>query len=508
MPQGNLPAEARKIFSAAEAAAKKSTCKDREDKDACVAKIAWSAVKKKFKKVGDKWVRKEALTQFSMAIVKAPFDNETGEMKWRAVASDTNEDTYKDEMSLELYSDFMQRIESEERPPEPFCSDFWAGGVPYLSVSHYPDLNGNGVPGDVGKVFMDGDKLKGLGTFSDTPLGRACWKSVRKDLLSEERAEASDKVRISIAFLDWEHEHKKTGFVFERSEEGSMCPECFEELINSIVSDEEPEGKKFLKGHLVHLAMTRVPVNRRTLMEVDKSMAEEIKTQVEDAASIVGEDEAEKLAELAAEDTLKSESLVIKAKSKKEEEDEDEKPKKEHKKEKKSTTGNEVAMLLEEIKSLVSPSEDILEAEPHPLDEAVANLKSVYDEALEADFSPEEALQLIQEPFERLGNLVRESVTNPEVSGEPQSEGSETELVKALSKIVDRLDNMDQQMGLLQSQMATGSQAVVGDGVPARRNIQPTQAMQQSNLFMKPASEIQSETPKLRAIVNKSVGAT
>lgn len=61
MPQGNLPEGARKIYLAAEASAKKSTCKDREDKDECIAKIAWSAVKSKYKKVGEKWVRKNLM---------------------------------------------------------------------------------------------------------------------------------------------------------------------------------------------------------------------------------------------------------------------------------------------------------------------------------------------------------------------------------------------------------------------------------------------------------------
>ena len=313
MPQGNLPEGARKIYLAAEASAKKSTCKDKEDKDECIAKIAWSAVKSKYKKVGDKWVRKEseALAQFSMVIVKAPFDNDTGEMKWRSVNSDTDEDSYNDEMTLELFSDFMGYIKSGESPPEQFCSDFWDGGIPYLSVSHYSDLNGSGVPGKVDDIYIDGNKLKSFGTFDDTVLGRACWKSVRKDLLSEERSDAENKVRISIAFLDWKHEHKSDGYIFDRKETPEeMCPECFKELMLSLLDGKEPEGKKFLKGQLIHLAMTRVPVNTRTLMEVDKSMVDEIKTRKDDAASIIGDEEAEKLEELAKE-TLQSEAFCL-----------------------------------------------------------------------------------------------------------------------------------------------------------------------------------------------------
>ena len=535
MPQGNLPEGARKIYLAAEASAKKSTCKDSEDRDACTAKVAWSAVKSKYKKVGDKWVRKEsdALAQFSMAIVKAPFDNNTGEMKWRSVNSDTDKDSYNDEMSLELFSDFMGYIKTGESPPEQFCSDFWKGGIPYLSVSHYPDLNGDGVPGKVDEIYIDGNKLKSFGTFDDTVLGRACWKSIRKDLLSEERSDADNKVRISIAFLDWQHEHKSDGYIFDRKENpDEMCPECFKELMLSLLEGKEPEGKKFLKGQLIHLAMTRVPVNTRTLMEVDKSMAEEIKTRKDDAASIVGDDEAEKLEELA-KDALQSEALVTMSEAeekgkKKMDEDEEEDDEMEDKKKKKKKEKSEIVSedsgtegfsasegvpggsenetklseILEELKALVRPEEAHIS---HPLDEAVENLKAVYDEALSVDFTPEESLQLIQEPFTELGNLVRESVTN-KPSGEPESaEGSENkELARALSAIADRLEGLEQTQGMIQAQLSSGG-AGVPDAVPQRRSYQPPVREVPTELAAK-QSATKSSTPKLRELVNKSVG--
>jgi len=520
MPQGNLPEGARKIYLAAEASAKKSTCKDREDKDECIAKIAWSAVKSKYKKVGEKWVRKEsdALAQFSMAIVKAPFDSDTGEMKWRSVNSDTDEDSYNDEMTLELYSDFMAYIKNGESPPKQFCSDYWKGGVPYLSVSHYPDLNGDGVPGKVDEIYIDGNKLKSFGTFDDTVLGRACWKSIRKDLLSEERSEAEDKVRISIAFLDWQHEHKSNGYIFDRKENPEeMCTECFQELMLSLLDGKEPEGKKFLKGQLIHLAMTRVPVNTRTLMEVDKSMAEEIKTREDDAASIIGDEEAEKLEELAKE-TLQSEALVTmseaeekgKKKMDKEEEDEEgeeEEPEdKKKKKKEKSEVSDEMQLSASEIvaqlAALVKPEK---RSEPHPLDESVARLKAVYDEALSLDFTSEESLQLIQEPFNELGNLVRDNVTN-KPSGEPESvEGSEGKAVaRALSAIADRLEGLEQTQNMIQAQLSSGG-AEVPNQVPPRRSYQPPVQRVPPELAAK-QSVSKSSTPNLRSIVNKTVG--
>ena len=62
MPKGKvtvpstLSGHAGEIYSSAFTVAYEGTCKDREDRDACAAKIAWSAVKKKYKKDGDKWV--------------------------------------------------------------------------------------------------------------------------------------------------------------------------------------------------------------------------------------------------------------------------------------------------------------------------------------------------------------------------------------------------------------------------------------------------------------------
>jgi len=64
MPKGKvsvpstLSGHAAEIYSSAFTGAYEGTCKDREDRDACAAKIAWSAVKGKYKKEGDSWVAK------------------------------------------------------------------------------------------------------------------------------------------------------------------------------------------------------------------------------------------------------------------------------------------------------------------------------------------------------------------------------------------------------------------------------------------------------------------
>jgi len=69
-------------------------------------------------------------------------------------------------------------------------------------------------------------------------------------------------------------------------------------------------NKVYTKGQLVHLALTRVPVNPRTDMEVDKAMG--IKTKLDDAESIVGKELSETLEEKS---LVQSDAIVIKADS-------------------------------------------------------------------------------------------------------------------------------------------------------------------------------------------------
>ena len=175
-----------------------------------------------------------------------------------------------------------KRITINELAPEDFRSTFWQGGMPYISVSHYPDLEGKAVPGTVERVFVDGNQLKADGQFSKTSLGFACYYSISKDLYEEPKSE--NPVRVSIAFLDFGHTHKSDNYRFIRDSILDFCPKCIEEHLKGKSS-----GKIFEKGQLVHLALTRVPANERTSMEVEKSMT----TRKEDATSIIGEELAD-----------------------------------------------------------------------------------------------------------------------------------------------------------------------------------------------------------------------
>lgn len=299
MPLGTLPKSAKKLW---EQVYNDSKAKGADE--ATAAKKAWAAVKQAGwrKDAKGQW-HKSNLVEFSLAITKASYNPKTGERRWVATASDTDIDSYGDKMSMELFEDFIDRINKNDLAPEEFRTSFWSGGMPYLSISHYPDLDGDAVPGELDAVFIDGNKFKSKGRFNGTPLGLAAYEAVKKDLLEK----SDNPVRISIAFLDYKHRHLSDGYVFERNlndKKRVVCPKCVEEAII-----DEYGGKEFLQGQLVHLAMTRVPVNKRTLMEVERS---EMTTRKEDAASIIGEELAEEL-DKKAKLVGKSEALIIKA---------------------------------------------------------------------------------------------------------------------------------------------------------------------------------------------------
>jgi hypothetical protein len=225
---------------------------------------------------------KADLTEFSLVVRSVGLNKKTGERYWKASTSDIFPDSYNDEMSMSLYRSFLDKIEGGEKPPAQYRSDTWDGGMPYVSVSHFRE---HSIAGDTDKCYVDGAVLKANGTFRDTPLGRACFEALCDDLYTK-KSEEEDRIRVSIAFLDYQHQHKSNGYVFTRSATSEYCPECVKEA----EANQRP-GRIFMDGLLIHFAMTRVPVNGRTLMEVEKSMT----TRKEDAASIVGESLAEEL---------------------------------------------------------------------------------------------------------------------------------------------------------------------------------------------------------------------
>lgn len=229
------------------------------------------------------------IASLDMYITKATNDGRV--MRWQAVNSDTDKDSYAERMSYELYQNMLENIRNEIPVPEIFrnevCSNYWCGGMPYVSISHYSDINGDAVPGEPLELYIDGDerkaRLKAKGILFDNPLGHSVYRALKEDKVKN----PEEKIRISIGFLDLAHKHGEDGVLFIRDSLASRCQECADGVGEKI----------YVKGYLVHLALTRVPVNKRTEMVLEeKSMtAKKAKTRKEDAASIIGSDLAEEI---------------------------------------------------------------------------------------------------------------------------------------------------------------------------------------------------------------------
>lgn len=249
------------------------------------------------------------VAEFSMSITKASYDKFNSTPRhWRAVDSDIDSDLYDEKMSIELFQDFTDRINNDTPVPEEFksviCEESWCGGMPYLSIAHYKaGESAKNVPGKVEAIYIDGTRLKSKGVLDDTPLGRQVFDSLCEDAIKRKSGDQEHlPVRISIGFLDLEHKHTASHggqeFTFTRKALGQKCPLCEQGI----------GGKIYLKGQLVHLALTRVPVNPRTEMIAEKSM--NIVTKKDDARSIVKE-----LSDELDERSLADGTLVVRADS-------------------------------------------------------------------------------------------------------------------------------------------------------------------------------------------------
>jgi cation transport regulator len=473
-----LPSHAKDIYVAAWNSAYKNACADQENKDECAAKIAWGAVKQKYTKEGDTWVPKadtdDSFVQFSMYIDKAVYNKEEQEFRWHCVASDVDEDIYKDNMTLELFSKFLARIESGEMPPEKYRSEFWSGGMPYISLSHYSDQNGNAVPGTVESVYVDGKKLKSKGTFHKTPLGMACFDAINRDKVKKSDV-SQNPVRISIAFLDYAHRHKSNGQVFIRESTEDVCPWCILEAITGTGS-----GKEYLDGHLIHEALTRVPVNQRTSMEVEMAI-----TRKDDAESIVGElaEEIDKEEINFRSDVLvtmsESDLVVENAKTKKDEEDAE--PEEED--------------MDEEKKKKVAKKE---EKADHVLESSFTSFRAAFDQVVNIEASSEEKLRAMQPFMEDLANVVR---SNIESVSTVKVDPAHRELEEFRSQVSAQFSEINKTLQLL-LQLQENKSVVQNSAVPVPRSIQPPMTMVPQ---VSPAQQTLGPRP-LREIIERGMG--
>lgn len=448
------------------------------------------------------------LPEISLYITKSTFSD--GKMRWSAVNSDTSKDLYGERMTLQLYRSMIKKINANEPPPEAFksmvCSDYWCGGMPYLSIAHYPDANGTAVPGQPSDLFVDGDQLKAKGVLFENDLGKQVWKSLKLD---ENNPTNDKKIRISIAFLDLAHKHGEDGKVFTRNSMADVCPDCVKKVGNKI----------YLDGYLVHLALTRVPVNPRTKMQPEDIMARksEIQTRKEDAASIVGEELANEIEKSALEtksDVLieMSDTPVVEESKKADSPAEDESDPKDEEEDKMEGKGKKNCSLtdgdIDVIKSLISESLSPLmefaktkkdvsgdeggKSEPVPEeDKKPVAKKSVLDIATDELYNSvtsainlqgatvEQRLESINPALGNLGNaitaLVRESMG--EVAPTPVS-NDQAIVLEAVSSLTNTVKGLAQELALLKEKSLVAPQAPAR--VPAPRSIQVQQLVTQS----------------------------
>jgi len=451
------------------------------------------------------------IRSISMYITKSSISD--GLMRWSAVNSDTDWDLYGEKMSIDLYRKMLSYIKEKTPPPSAFkdmvCSDYWCGGMPYLSIAHYPDANGKAVPGQPTELFIDGTQLKAKGTLFDNPLGQAVWKSLKQD---ENLGKDEQRIRISIAFLDLAHKHGDNGNVFVRDSFSDICPDCLKGKGDKI----------YLDGYLVHLALTRVPVNPRTIMEAEDIMAKKsIQTRKEDAVSILGDaklvDEIEKSAletksdilvemsqtdekqpdETADTDTsgdeakAKKESLVEDAKSKPtdDEEDcvtpEDEAVAREKKMPKhKSFTSEDVAEIVKSVLAEIQPKSDtVSKVEKSALDIATDELYNSVNSAIKMEgVTVEQRLESINPALGNLGNaitvLVRESTNTPAPAPVPAEHAM---VLEAVSSLKDVVKDLAQEVAMLKEKSITPQSNVQQSRMPVPRSIQPQLVRQSQN---------------------------
>jgi cation transport regulator len=321
-----LPESAKKLFVSAFNGAYEGSC---DGDDECSSKIAWAAVKEKYEKSSDGgWVAKSevgdtdasdsavadtsppqiingpsqevrgvGVAQLSMFIHKATLSD--GVRRWAATASDTLTDGYGTHMSVDLFSSFVNAIVNNDPIPEAYVSKAWQGGMPYLGVSHYSDLNGMGIVGPSLKIYVDNKRFKAQGLF-ENPLNPklvdAAFRSIRADI--DNNVPAENRVRISIGFLDWMHVHG--GYTFVRKSLLDICPVCAARSLPDV----------YLKGQIIHFALTRVPVNDRTNIDAWEERST-MTTREQDAASIVGEEAAAELESLESEKKVQARSEAV-----------------------------------------------------------------------------------------------------------------------------------------------------------------------------------------------------
>lgn len=254
--------------------------------DQRAAKIAWDAIKQKYRKVGEQWVAKsetdsEAYHDVLLTITKASLQAD-GSVRWQAVASDTGPDKSNERTSIELFQDWIDRVTYKAKMgylPEP--------AMPFLGVSHYPVLDGYGQAGTTRRMYIDGNVFKADGIFNAAnPVGLKLLDAVKSELAIIKKGNVVEKpIRISAGWWDLQHYHDDSDYTFTRQSLADKCPIC---------EKGQTDDKNYRAGQLDHFAATRVPMNTRTSLELEVKSMSKI-TRRDDATSIIGSDEADEM---------------------------------------------------------------------------------------------------------------------------------------------------------------------------------------------------------------------
>jgi len=417
-----------------------------------------------------------------------------GKMYWSAVGSDVDWDLYGEKMTLELYKSMISKINNKVPPPEFYrdevTSEYWQGGMPYLSIAHYSDGNGKAVPGEVHKLYIDGKKLKSKGVLFETPLGKAVWKSLKKDELNYKNLIDEDRIRISIAFIDLAHKHGENGRIFHRKSKTDVCPDC-----------QSRKGEKiYLDGYLVHLALTRVPVNPRTLMEIDNPMAKKSKpeTRKEDAESILGESSLvaeiveatlETKSDVLVEMSEAEESLVEESKGeKKSVEEEDDEEKGEYKK--MSLSDEDIERIALKVKSLI-PEPTVVEASQRDaLEVELDSLYSVVMEAKAQSTTPEEKLMVIQPALSQVAEVIKSVVKEASGAVQPTQPDANAQVMEAIQALTNKVDGVITEVATFKAQSVPSIEnrvpvprSVVVKSTPTEQVVQPVKSGSVKNII-------------------------
>lgn len=442
-----------------------------------------------------------SFVELSMSIVK--LSNKSGEMRWRSVNSDTEKDLFDEAMSVELFNDMVRRINDNVPFPEEFksaiCEEGWCGGMPYISLAHYRSggVNKVNVPGEILSIYVDNKRLKSTGRMFDTPLGKAVYRSIEKDLVEKR----NDKVRISIGFLDLEHSHGNK-YTFVRKSVTDKCHLCSEGVKDKI----------YKKGVLVHLALTRIPANPRTDMEVEKSMT----TKREDLESIIDDPEVLKGLELKSQADEAEEILVVKT----DDSDEDDVVVEDGKKKKKGKHGEEemdqksgavasapvATPVVAPVPVAELPSQPVAQpvaqpAEVTALQKSLAEFEqsvlSVKSQGLVGDV----ALQKLQPAFDELAQVIRSEVTPKPVEGSVPN--IESTLRSLLSEMLPQI--IAQSVAPIQAEVSE-LRALKSTAQPPVKEFVPEPRSLQVNLTQRAAIENVAKQGSFARLANTSVG--